>query len=129
LLGAIASCDPGWSGVGHLIDAKGAPVDGASVKLVCPSGSSGRSEISDATGSFTFGGVGSSFESPKCSVEIEKPGFTKQTVRTLDLCYRSTNAKNFGKPCATGEGNITLAIDPTYVAPITDAGAAAPAPH
>lgn len=103
-----AACDPNWSGTGHVVDAAGKPVASATVSLVCPSGRSGSSKV-DATGAFSFGGVGSAFEAPKCSVEIAAPGYVTRTVRTSDLCYRNTEDHAGTGPCKPGEGKLTLA--------------------
>ncbi|HEY1960280.1 MAG TPA: carboxypeptidase-like regulatory domain-containing protein [Polyangiaceae bacterium] len=119
LLIALAACDPGWSGTAHLIDATGAPIAGATATLKCPSGHV-EHETSDATGTFVFGGVGSSFEAPKCTVTIDAPGFASRTVTVYDLCYRSTHAGNAGVPRKPGEGTILLSRAPV-LAP-ADAG-------
>jgi len=110
LLLSLAACDPTWSGTGHLIDAKGAPVAGAKATLKCPSGRI-ESETSDATGTFSFGGVGSSFEAPKCSVTIEAVGFAKRTMTVYDLSYRNTQEGNATVPTKPGEGIILLERD------------------
>lgn len=103
-----AGCDPAYSVRGTVLDAGGTAVAGANVTLSCPSGRT-ESAVTTASGEFTFGGVGGSFEAPRCSLRIEKPGFTTQTVRTTDACYRSTQTKNYGKDCRPGEGEIRLA--------------------
>jgi hypothetical protein len=59
-------------------------------------------------GEFAFGGVGGTFEAPKCSLRIEKLGLTAQTVRTTDVCYRGTETGNSTVACKPGEGKITL---------------------
>lgn len=104
---SATGCDPTYSVSGKVVEASGAPVIGATVTKACPSG---RTEVETTTGSgeFTFGGVGGSFEAPKCSLRIEKAGFKTQTVRTTDVCYRGTQEGNAGKPCGPGEGKITL---------------------
>ena len=104
---SLAACDPTWSGTGHLIDARGAPIAGAKATLKCPSGRV-ETETSDATGTFSFGGVGSSFEAPKCSVTIEAPGFAKRTMTVYDLSYRNTQEGNMTVPTKPGEGTILL---------------------
>ncbi len=120
LLAAVAGCDPGWNATGHLIDALGAPVGGATLTIVYPSGRTER-EVADPAGGIHLGGVGSAFEVPRASVKIEKPGFKPRTIRTLDLCFRSTEEKNLAVACGSGEGTIILARDPAYAAP--DGGA------
>lgn len=104
---ALAACDPTWSGTGHLVDATGAPIPGATATLKCPSGRV-ETETSDATGTFSFGGVGSSFEAPKCTVLVDAPGFAKRTLRVYDLCYRNTQEGNATVPTRPGEGTILL---------------------
>jgi hypothetical protein len=104
----MTGCDPAYSVHGTVLDAAGAAVTGANVTLSCPSGTT-ESAVTTATGEFAFGGVGGSFEAPRCSLRIEKPGFATQTVRTTDACYRSTQTRNYGTRCGPGEGEIRLA--------------------
>ncbi len=85
---AAAGCDPAYSVHGTVLDAAGAAIDGANVTLSCPSGRT-ESVVTTAGGEFAFGGVGGSFEAPKCSLRVEKPGFVTRTVRTTDACYRN----------------------------------------
>ena len=104
---AATGCDPTYSVSGTVVDASGAAVIGATVTKACPSGGT-EVVTTTVTGEFAFGGVGGSFEAPKCSLRIEKAGFKTQTVRTMDACYRGTKEGNAGKPCAPGEGKVTL---------------------
>jgi hypothetical protein len=104
---AVVACDPTFSVSGTVVDASGAPVAGATVTMACPSGRT-ETVTTSAGGEYAFGGVGGSFEAPKCSLRIEKPGFTARTVRTTDACYRGTQAHNAGTPCKPGEGKVVL---------------------
>ena len=106
-LPVVVACDPTYSVSGTVVDASGAAVAGATVTMACPSGRT-EAATSSAGGEFAFGGVGGSFEAPKCSLRIEKPGFTARTVRTTDACYRGTQASNAGVPCKAGEGRLVL---------------------
>jgi hypothetical protein len=108
VLCAAMGCDPVYSVHGTVLDAAGTAVAGANVTLMCPSGRT-ESSVTTASGEFAFGGVGGSFEAPKCSLRVEKPGFIARTVRTTDACYRSTQTKNYGNECRPGEGEIRLA--------------------
>ena len=122
---ALAACDPTWSGTGHLVDATGAPIAGAKATLTCPSGRVETAK-SDATGTFSFGGVGSSFEAPKCRVTIDAAGFAKRTLTVYDLCYRNTESGNAAVPSTPGEGTILLSRAPGRAHPSsapTDGGA------
>ncbi len=89
--------------------------------VVFPSGRA-ESEFADPVGGIHLGGVGSAFEVPKSTLKIEKPGYVTRTLRTLDLCYRSTEAGNLAIACRSGEGTIILSKDPSYRAPSGDAG-------
>lgn len=100
-----------WSGTGHLVDGTGAPIAGAKATLTCPSGRVDGA-MSDATGTFSFGGVGSSFEAPKCSVTIDAAGFASRTLTVYDLAYRNTESGNAAVPSTPGEGTILLSRDP-----------------
>jgi hypothetical protein len=93
--------------VARVVDASGGALAGATITMACPSG---RTEVVITTvrGEFAFGGVGGSFEAPKCSLRIEKPGLTAQTVRTTDVCYRGTETGHSTVACKPGEGKITL---------------------
>lgn len=104
---AATGCDPTYSVSGTVVEPSGAAVIGATVTKACPSGGT-EVETTTGSGEFAFGGVGGSFEAPKCSLRIEKAGFKTQTVRTTDVCYRGTKEGNAGKPCGPGEGKITL---------------------
>ena len=79
VLPLVVACDPTYSVSGTVVDASGAALVGATVTMACPSG---RTEVVTTTagGEFAFGGVGGSFEAPKCSLRIEKPGFIARTV-------------------------------------------------
>lgn len=106
----LSACDPAWKGEGHLIDGTSAPVASAAVTLACPSGHD-QHETSDPSGSFSFGGVGSSFEAPKCTVRVDAAGFAKRTVPVFDLCYRNSRAGHTDFTCRAGEGTIVLSRD------------------
>jgi hypothetical protein len=92
---------------GTVVDASGAALAGATVTKACPSGRT-ETATTTAAGEYAFGGVGGSFEAPKCSLRIEKAGFTARTLRTTDACYRGTEGHNAGVPCKPGEGRVVL---------------------
>ncbi len=105
----LAACDPVFHVEGTVVDPTGAPVDGATVTYSCPSGRT-ESATTSAAGTFSFGGVGGTFEAPSCSLRIEKPGFVALTIPTKAACFRSTEvAAKPGTPCAAGEGRLVLA--------------------
>ena len=106
-LALLACGDPVYSIEGTVTDATGTPLVGATVKKTCPS-SSPETSVTDGVGHFRFGGIGGSFDSDKCSLVIDKAGFTTQTIPSLSACLRSTKRGNTGKPCGAAEGKITL---------------------
>jgi hypothetical protein len=107
VLVGLAACDPVYRVQGTVVDASGTALAGVTVTKACPSGGT-EVATTTAAGDFSFGGVGGSFEAPKCSLRIEKAGFATQTLRTTDVCYRSSQAGNYGNTCKPGEGKITL---------------------
>lgn len=109
----LAGCDPGWSLSGAVVDSAGAPVVGASLTLTCPGAGTGagamsETQLTSATGAFSFGGVSGAGHADKCTLAITKAGFTTATVAAHSTCFRSTKTRNLGQPCVAGEGRITL---------------------
>jgi hypothetical protein len=107
----VAGCDPGWNVHGTLVDAKGAPIAGATVAFRCgtrtgPTGPA-FTMLSKAAGEFEAGGVASD-PGAACSLEIVAGGHPTKTVAITDACYRSTSSKSLGKPCKPGEGTIVV---------------------
>ena len=112
VLAAVLACgDPAWNVSGTLVDAKGAPIAGATIAFRCgtrtgPTGPS-HTMVSKAGGEFETGGVASD-PGVSCSLEIVAGGHPTKTVAITDACYRSTSTRSFGKPCKPGEGTIVV---------------------
>jgi hypothetical protein len=105
----VAGCDPFWKIEGTVVDPKGAPVPSASVGLACGGQSpDGRKVTTDASGRFSFGGVGGSRNSASCTVGVAMAGFASKVVKATEVCHRSTDTGNAVQACDPKASTIVL---------------------
>ncbi len=105
---AVLACgDPAWSMTGTVVDGTGAPVPGATVKVLCPGKAAPwETATTNDAGAISMGGIPAA--PPNCTAEISAAGHASETVPVGSFCYRSTTAGNYGSPCAPGSGKVVL---------------------
>lgn len=103
----LTGCHRGWTVRGKLVDAKRAPISGATVRFRCgPSGAAGGpvgNFMSKDDGVFNAAGGLDTDPGPTCSLEVVATGHPTATFAVTEACYRSTNQKNLGDACLDSE--------------------------
>ena len=100
-------CDPAWKAQGFVEDGSGAPIEGATVAVVCPDGKPSDTVKTTTTGRFEVGGIGGS-RALGCSLEVKKAGWRLRTMHMTDACFRSAKTHDYDEPCRAREGHIVL---------------------
>ena len=108
VLAFVACGDSAWKAEGFVVDKSGAPIEGASVTVVCPEQEQSLDSVKTiGTGRFEVGGRNAA-RAMGCALEVSKPGHHLRTARVLEACFRSKKTQNYDLPCGASEGKITL---------------------